>query len=129
VYHIEKNGYMTGEIVVFNPARCGVKEVPIDSQGKSVSLESVLNLNTARCTVSFQGTTVAVRKPTRGGAASKLVVRDPNEFNDMLQRKDPNAINLQKQAIAAAKVWKKHIKVIDHCAPHPNTPVSSWLGR
>lgn len=133
VYHVEKGGKMSGELVLFDPIASGIAMLPSGavSQRVTVSMNQLLDMQSQRVSMCSKDGFQASYREKKGGRKKSIRggtddAYDPNGFLHQLQANHPDALALEKQAKHAATVWKKRVAFVDWYAPHPETPVSPW---
>lgn len=123
IYHVEKGGYNTGEVVLFDPKKSGIVFSPSSISIKNLTLENLLDVQSTKIDVKYNTTTYRER---RGGQKKQFKSQDPNGYIDRLEHNDPETLELHKGAVRAAQIWRKYVIYQNHYVPHPRTTVQSW---
>ena len=133
-YHYEKHdSTMSPEIVLFAPQSAGIQMVADDPNMPLQSINEVLNLRSSRQEFRCSGMTAKCRKSYGfGGGSGPLYEAEridaSDQFFQLVDDKDTEALKLIKQSTSAAKKWKKKFAYINYFTPHPCTHVSDWSG-
>ena len=139
VFHVEKNGFIHAEMVLFDPAYCGIIQMTDPLPTVSMSIEQILNHHSTCQTFTLKMIhRTTVRHPrfkSFGGTKSNSSSPDPNSdgytvdtspFFDKLEAKNKEAVRDSKQMTRFGRCLRKQIQFIDRFAPHPTLPLTPW---
>lgn len=130
-YHVEKNGSMSPELVLFSPEKVGIVQI----QGAlaltipTVTMNNILKYQSTAIHIEYKKLKATHRRKahTSGGCENNIGATD-DVFQDAYINKNKEAVDLLKDATKAAKKWKKQFTFLDHNARHPQSVVHSWQG-
>jgi len=138
VFHVEKNGFIHAEMVLFDPVHCGIAMLsPTDPVSSvSMSIEQILNHHSTCQTFTLRMMhRTMVRHPKLSGGNSKRnssvstdtgFTVDTSPFFDKLEAKNKDAVRDSKQMMRFGRSLRKKIQFIDRFAPHPTLPLTPW---
>jgi len=121
-FHIEKNGTLHPELILFSPKSCNVRQ--LKEYPSNVSMVSITQLiqnkhqlvNIRRIIRAGEPITVRMYMPLEGGATNKNTVRKRHymtDVDDKLNRKDTAMCMMYKEATEAGKRWRRYITVVE----------------
>ena len=127
-YHVEKNGYMSPEMVIFSPEKVGIvqiNETSLPRGLRTITMNDLLDYQSAKVTIEYKSLKATHRKraQTAGGSDS---IGATDEVFQAAYDKDKDARALLAAATKSGKKWKRHFIFHDQNARHPQTPVSDW---
>ena len=134
VFHYEKGGYITAELVIFDPTNAGIQQIPInlDISHPPITMDTILGRHSYCHTLQLSAnddtilhkTTIRVKK---GGLQSQNgYISNIDEFFIRLEEGDKEAKRAEKQMLRFAKDISKQFHLINPSAPHPTVPLSPW---
>jgi hypothetical protein len=131
-FHVEKGGYITAELVLFDPNHAGIQQIPFnpDTEYPPITLDTILGhqsychtLQVVKNNDVLHKTTVRV---TKGGRPCIGYVSNTDDFFARLESGDKDATKLANKMIRFASEVSKTFHMEDPTAPHPTIPVASW---
>lgn len=131
VFHVEKGGFITAELVLFDPIDAGMREmhgVTVDSH-PPITIDTILGRQSYCHTLQLaknQGdvlhsTTIRMRA---GGAVGHVC--DTDEFFSRLEACERGAKKAGELMMRFAEDLSRTFRLVDATAPHPTVPLSLW---
>jgi hypothetical protein len=128
-FHNEKEGFVSAEMVLFNPKAVGIKEMPMAQLPKTImTMEQVLNGQSRSIQIKLQNQhtcSYRSRRATLQTGGGHMPQTDT--FFDDLSKKVPAVVEQAGQMKKAAAYFKGHMKYVNFTAPHPTVPLSPWM--
>lgn len=126
VFHVEKGGFITAEMVLFDPENSGIRSVDdLDIRPATVSIEELLNTQSHCQWLQLRAINkTRVRVRVWGGGAG--YTQDTSAFFDRLENKDPATVKAANRMKRFAANLSKRFSIIDPTAPHPSEPLVPW---
>jgi hypothetical protein len=123
VFHVEKGGELTPEMILFHPKKSGIQQnarVPEHRVTRSISSfirdkHQLIDLKMLK-----QGSAISMKMFVAGGKRKKKLRMHPlDEFEDKLHKKDNSILHFYDEAQQAGRRWRQHIAIInpDECTP------------
>jgi len=125
-YHVEKQGYMSPELIIFSPVNVGIVQLNLSKKSlPQISLNTILNMQSRRIDIAYKNLKSRSRAKQSGGGIMSINVSD-EVFQDAYVNKNKEALELLKSASKAATKWKKQFTFMDHSAKHPECVAGNW---
>jgi hypothetical protein len=123
VFHVEKGGELTPEMILFHPKESGIQPISHVPQHRierpiSSFIKDKHQLIDLRMMKS--GTVISTKMFVTGGKRKKKLGKHPlDEFEDMIHKNDENILRLTKKAQEAGRRWRKQVLIVnpDNCTP------------
>lgn len=123
-YHVEKEGVMSQEMILFNPQASGIIQTSLPTEKLETELVSSLILQTKKQIVLENGnfaTPLYNPKKSGGGYGKEHSL---NTLERKIMEKDPVILTLCHNGIQCAKRWeKKYVKIYQTEPPVPSNPI------
>jgi hypothetical protein len=129
-YHIEKNGTMSPEMIIFNPKASGIIEAPTSKEVlEKCQVEYLISKNRPHIILESGNfkTSIYGPKETESKKGGSLITHEHplNILERKIIEKDPKILTLCRMGISCAKRWgKNRVKLFQSELPVPSTPLS-----
>lgn len=133
-YHVEKNGMMSPELILFSPETAGIVLMPsIPQTLPTITMNDILKYQATAIHIAYKQLRashykmVKVESRAHTGGSGESISASDEIFLDAYVNKNKDALKLLKSATTAAKKWKKQFTFHDQNARHPQSVVSDWF--
>jgi hypothetical protein len=133
VFHVEKGGELSPEMIIFHPKRSGIqqiKQVPLVRVEKEISSfirdkHRLINMKLMK-----SGSNISTKMFVSGGNGIKKVGKHPlDEFEDRLHKKDKKMVEMYEMAKQAGKRWNKTMAIINPERMLPEMEINTFTSN
>lgn len=126
-FHVEKDHELTAELIVFNPKKSGIIESPVKLSGSHIIKIAELNNKYANHIFIENKASPEIRMNFYmvGGEHGNTFQASSEKFNELIEKKDKDALEIYKKARKDGKLWRtKMLDIYSGEPPAPTVPVS-----
>lgn len=125
-YHYEKNGWMTEEIILFNPIKSGIVKTVVPTALTPKSVSDYIRKFHREVVIEYNQEKLPVFIPSQSGGSKQIRDHPLNVFNELLDTNDPKTIKIAHDAQACGKRLRECVHYQYAEAPHPRMPIPDW---
>lgn len=126
-YHVEKGGYVSAEMVLFNPQAAGIRPIAVSQLPQQrMAIAQILNGQSQAMHLTLKDLHTCSHRVSRRVQTGGGFMPQTDAFFDGLSKKIPAVVEQAGKMEKAASYFKKHIKYVDCTAPHPVAPITPW---
>lgn len=136
IFHQERGGYVSGELVLFDPLKARIKQIQVESVPRNinvVTIEEILRPCTVCQWFHLNNTHKMKVRQRKGGAKSKKqqnkisgFTPDTSELFRRLAEGDPELVAAAAKMRQFGETIARRISFRDPHAPHPTIPLTKW---
>ena len=124
-YHIEKEGQMHPEIIIFNPFKSRITQ--LESIPKSIHQESIYNIVTKySCFISIDKYVDTEFPPNPEMSGGGEQIHPLEKFYTKVKLKNKQCLKLIRFATKVGKIWQDAGCIREYVAPHPKITIAPW---
>ena len=127
-FHIEKDGEMSQEIIIFNPIKSGIAKTTLPEDIVPKKVQDIIRSKHREVIIDYKKKEMRFFINHAGGSETDLLTTDHplNVFNEYLEKNDPHATQLSNNARHVGQKLRNTLHYIYTEAPHPSTPMPIW---